>query len=284
MQDSQPLEPLPKKTAGEPHPWLAFVLSLLLPGLGQLYLGKLRQAIIWLALVIVGINAIALLLIYWSWAPVNVIFTFILSISLVLLSAILAYKSARASSTITPSPLYARWYVLVLVYLAVIVSWTLDLPKFVISKNYNVPTSAMEECIHVGEVIVADLGAYRWNNPAPNDLFLFLFPGDSSTTYIKRCIAIGGQVVEMREKRLFIDGQEIPDGPTVVHSDTKVDPRRDSFGPYRVPENHYFALGDNRDDSYDSRYWGPVPDRFVLGKAVRIFWSKDLRRIGKHLE
>lgn len=86
-------------------------------------------------------------------------------------------------------------------------------------------------------------------------------------------MAVGGQTVEMRDKVLYVDGIRFNEFPGMKHSHDGFDRNRDSWGPYRVPDGMYFMLGDNRDDSYDSRYWGPVPERFILGKALVVHWS-----------
>ncbi len=157
--------------------------------------------------------------------------------------------------------------------------------KHSVIEAYNVPTSSMEGTILVGDFLLANKFLYGIHipltnitltgirNPRPGDIVVFKFPGDSTTNYVKRCIAVGGQVVEMREKQLYVDGQPIADYPFLRHNDPNIDRRRDTFGPYRVPPNTYFMLGDNRDDSFDSRYWGPVPQRFILGKALVVHWS-----------
>lgn len=157
--------------------------------------------------------------------------------------------------------------------------------KHSVIEAYNVPTSSMEDTILVGDFLLANKFLYGIHipltnvtiagirNPEPGDIVVFKFPGDSTTNYVKRCIAVGGQVVELRDKQLFVDGKEIPDYEFLKHEDPQIDRRRDTFGPYRVPQGTYFMMGDNRDNSYDSRYWGPVPQRFILGKALVVHWS-----------
>ncbi len=156
--------------------------------------------------------------------------------------------------------------------------------KYSVIEAYNVPTGSMEDTILVGDFLLANKFIYGIHipiigttlpgirDPRPGDIVVFKFPGDSATNYVKRCVAVGGQVVEMRDKKLYVDGAEFKDYPFSKHTNT-TDRRRDTFGPYRVPPNTFFMLGDNRDDSYDSRYWGPVPQRFILGKALVVHWS-----------
>ena len=93
---------------------------------------------------------------------------------------------------------------------------------------------------------------------------------------VKRCIGLPGDTIEVVDKQLYINGEEVDDEP-VRHPPRsparRLRPPRDYFGPYTVPEDHYFCMGDNRDQSYDSRYWGPLPKQLVKGRAVMIYWS-----------
>jgi signal peptidase I len=159
------------------------------------------------------------------------------------------------------------------------------LMKYSVIEAYNVPTGSMEDTILVGDFLLANKFIYNirlplvgvsfhgLRDPKPGDIVVFKFPGDSSTNYVKRCIAVGGQVIEVRDKKVFVDGVEFRDYPFGKHTDPNIDRRRDNFGPYKVPAATYFMMGDNRDDSYDSRFWGPVPQRFILGKALVVHWS-----------
>ena len=157
--------------------------------------------------------------------------------------------------------------------------------KYSVIEAYNVPTESMEDTILAGDFLLANKFIYGVRipligvtlpgirNPHPGDIVVFKFPGDYSTNYVKRCIAVGGQTVEVKNKKLFVDGAEFKEFPFMKHADPGMDPRRDTFGPYRVPKGTYFMMGDNRDNSYDSRFWGPVPQRFILGKALVVHWS-----------
>jgi signal peptidase I len=111
------------------------------------------------------------------------------------------------------------------------------------------------------------------------DIAAFRYPRDQRRLYVFRVVAEDGDVVELRNKRLLVNGRERNE-PYVVHSDAQIYPRdpaleepyrsRDQFGPYRVPADSFFVLGDNRDAASDSRYWGAVPHENILGRVVYV--------------
>ncbi len=165
---------------------------------------------------------------------------------------------------------------------------------------YMIPSSSMENTLLIGDFILADKITYGgevpilgWDipglrKPEQGDVVIFLFPGDGVTKYIKRCVAVGGDTVQVINKALYVNGKRVPDAPDSKFVDTtstgaqRIQPRapsgadsRDNFGPYIVPANSYFMMGDNRDNSYDSRYWGPVPDKNIIGRARLIHFSWD---------
>jgi signal peptidase I len=110
--------------------------------------------------------------------------------------------------------------------------------------------------------------------PRPGDVIVFKNPSNPKEDYIKRCVAVEGQTVEYRDKVLYVDGV-MRDEPFVKHIHNAILPRRDNWGPVRVPPNSLFMMGDNRDNSQDSRYWGFLPMSLVKGKAELIYFSWD---------
>jgi signal peptidase I len=151
-------------------------------------------------------------------------------------------------------------------------------------KSFFVPTEAMLNTLQVGDYFIADFNAYDSNNPQPNDIMIFIWPVDKQTKYVKRCIGIPGDTIEIVEKEIFVNGKRFEfneayekfDSPSQVGA-------KDNFGPSIVPADFYFVLGDNIGNSYDSRYWGPVHRDLIMGKAVIIHWSRSWNRIGKKL-
>ena len=162
---------------------------------------------------------------------------------------------------------------------------------------FRIPTGSMEETLLVGDFLFVnkmvygseiDIGFggerffyYRFpaiREPKPGEIIVFRFPEDPARDFIKRCVAVGGQTVEIRDKVLYVDGKA-PEEPYVRHKDPRVVPHetqpRDNFGPYVVPQGHLFMMGDNRDNSHDSRFWGPLPRDLVKGKAMFLYWSWD---------
>jgi signal peptidase I len=173
---------------------------------------------------------------------------------------------------------------LIAVVLAIII-------KTSIVEAYKIPSASMEDTLLVGDFLIANKFKYgarlplvNWRlpgfrEPRPGDVVIFKWPGDGVTNYIKRCVAVEGQTVEVKDKVLYVDGKEIPNPPESKFTKPLLTRRlpgentRDNFGPYVVPDNCFFMMGDNRDNSYDSRFWGPVHEDLVLGEAIFIHWS-----------
>ncbi|HEX9751579.1 MAG TPA: signal peptidase I [candidate division Zixibacteria bacterium] len=162
--------------------------------------------------------------------------------------------------------------------------------KTSIVEAYKIPSGSMEDTLLVGDFLLANKFVYgsriplldirlpALRDPKPGDVVIFKFPRDPSVNYIKRCIATGGQTVEVRNKRLYVDGDYVPLPPEGKYtSGEQIEPAgrspRDNFGPYTVPENSFFMMGDNRDNSFDSRFWLAVPRDLIQGQAMVIHWS-----------
>jgi signal peptidase I len=120
-------------------------------------------------------------------------------------------------------------------------------------------------------------------DPNRGDIVVFKYPKDPSKDYIKRVIGIAGDIVEVRNKKLFVNGKPAR-YEQAIHLDKTTYPAahapRDFFGPVKVPEDSLFVMGDNRDHSADSRFWGFVNLKAVKGKAFIIYWSWDKTKFG----
>jgi signal peptidase I len=167
---------------------------------------------------------------------------------------------------------------------------------------FKIPSGSMLETLQIGDHILVnkfiygthipftDLSIAPVRKPERGDIVVFKYPLDEKRDFIKRLIGIPGDTIEIKNKIVFVNGKELMD-PYVDHRDGNIIPgKRDNFGPVTVPEGSYFVMGDNRDGSFDSRFWGYVKEDEVVGKALIIYWSWDrektrprLTRIGKVL-
>lgn len=156
---------------------------------------------------------------------------------------------------------------------------------------FKIPSPSMVPTLLVGDHILVNKFLYGTKipfsdkrilpvrEPERGDVIVFRFPGDRKVDFIKRCMAVGGETIEIREKQVFINGEPIED-PHAYFTDVRggyVVPR-DNFGPVTVPEGKLFMMGDNRDNSNDSRYWGFVDLADIKGKTIVIYWSWDKYR------
>ena len=142
--------------------------------------------------------------------------------------------------------------------------------------NANIPSGSMENTIMTNDKLIALRTSYWFNDPKRGDIIIFKYPDDESQLFIKRIIGLPGDKVEIKDGKVYINDSETPLEDSYV-PETPLG----SFGPYEVPENCYFMMGDNRDNSLDSRYWGFVPDQNIVGKAFFVWMNfGDLKRIG----
>jgi signal peptidase I len=158
---------------------------------------------------------------------------------------------------------------------------------FKIPSGSMIPTLVIGDHLLVNKFIYGTEVPFSGNrvlilkNPERGDIIVFRYPEDPNRDFIKRVIGIEGDVVEGKNKQVFVNGK-LQNEPYVQHVDTAVrtggmEPR-DNFGPYLIPKGKVFVMGDNRDQSYDSRYWGYVDLKDIRGKAFIIYWSWDSQK------
>ena len=165
---------------------------------------------------------------------------------------------------------------------AIAILLALFIRAFVV-QAFKIPSGSMEPTLLVGDHILVNKFLYGIklpyfqttlipiSTPGRGDIIVFIYPEDKSKDFIKRVIGIPGDRIQMQDKQLLVNGQSFDD--KYGYYDEKAGNPSRSFGPVVVPEDHYFVMGDNRDHSMDSRFWGFVPSEAVKGKAFIIYWS-----------
>jgi signal peptidase I len=135
----------------------------------------------------------------------------------------------------------------------------------------------MEPTLLIGDHILVDKSKSA-KNPKQGEIIVFEYPEDSTKDFVKRVVAIEGDTIEIKDKNLFVNGRQLQE-PYIAHKESNIIPAtdnpRDNLAPKVVPPGSYFTMGDNRDRSYDSRFWGFVPKDNVKGTVKNIYWSWD---------
>ncbi|GAB4295316.1 MAG: signal peptidase I [Desulfuromonadia bacterium] len=163
-----------------------------------------------------------------------------------------------------------------------------------IVQAFKIPSGSMEDTLLIGDHLLVckffygtkvpfiDKKFLPIRDPKRGDVIVFEYPEDPSKDFIKRVVGTPGDVVEGRDKKVYVNGQLYVD-PHEVHKESTIIPRdqnpRDNFGPITVPPDSYFVMGDNRDRSYDSRFWGFVPSAKIKGLAFIKYWSWDREKM-----
>lgn len=185
--------------------------------------------------------------------------------------------------------------VVITVAAALILAWGMQ--AFLV-KPYRIPSGSMENTLRCSDRVLVDRVSYRFSDPDRGDIIVFqppayvdgkgrvdidaLYEADedqleagtiphgeqtpAETNFIKRIVGMPGETVEIRDGTTFINGEELKE--PYLHPNK---PERDQ-GPFIVPDGTYFMMGDNRNNSHDSRWWGPLPEDYVIGKAFMIYW------------
>lgn len=155
---------------------------------------------------------------------------------------------------------------------------------------FKIPSGSMEPTLLIGDHLLVSKFVYGVRNPFSGevwvelgeperyDVVVFKYPQNPSQDYIKRVIGLPGETVEIRDKKVYVDGRPIDD-PRAVFRDDEILPAgrqpRDNFGPEKVEPGELFVMGDNRDNSHDGRFWGMVDHTALRGRAFILYWSWD---------
>jgi len=200
-------------------------------------------------------------------------------------------KEKRAKSQIEPEPTkekssrrvfqeYSEAFV-VAVILAILI-------RALFVQAFKIPSGSMIPTLLIGDQILVNKFIYgirvpftderwpRFKDPQHGDVIVFVYPEDRTKDFIKRVVGVGGDTVEIRNKQVYVNGKP-ENNPHARYGPNTIDPtgKRDNMPPVKVPEGHLFVMGDNRDQSHDSRWWGFVPASDVKGEAFLIYYSAE---------
>lgn len=168
-----------------------------------------------------------------------------------------------------------------------------------IVQAFKIPSGSMMDTLFAGDYLFVNKFIYGtkipftnkkilvFHTPQRGDIIVFKYPVDPTRNFIKRCIGLPGDTIDIKNKKVYVNGKPLTE-PYVVFKDPQIYPRssyipreyseRDNFGSVTVPPNAFFMMGDNRDNSYDSRFWGFVPEENIKGEALFLYWPP--KRVG----
>ncbi len=262
-------------------PLLAAIASLGALGLGQLYNGKLRKAIIMYGLGFVEVGIVTV------FPPATSFFNLVILIGVAICIGVVvivdAIRDARKLGEVELQR-YNRWYVYlaILLFQGILLGPAMEYISGVgAMRAFKIPSGAMMPTIIIGDHLISNMKVYKTSKPKRGEIVVFKYPKDESTLFIKRVIGLPGEKVEVRGKQIFVDGVALIDPWGTYDSGENI--KRQDHGPTVLESDEFFLMGDNRNNSYDSRYWGAVRQSKILGQARYIYWSRDKSRIGRQL-
>lgn len=260
------------------RPWLAALLTIFETGLGHIYSGNLKRG-----LILFGVDQFLFLAFVTSLIVIvpnafYMIVAIFAGVAFTVYCVVDAVLIAQRNKKNYALEKYNRWFVYVgyiLIAELLVQTCTSFIVVPYLVQTYKMPTISMEPTLLVGDRILINKHIYKTDEPKRGEVVVFRYPLSPEKAYVKRLIGEPGDTVEMVGRTVYINGKPIKE-----HYAQYVDPGsiNDHFGPYRVPSNQYFVMGDNRDNSQDSRYWSFVPRKNFLGKAIIIYWSFETSR------
>jgi signal peptidase I len=287
--------PTPATPDRPPRAWVAVLLSLLLPGLGHAVRGRWQRALGWY-------SAVVLVDLFLSLRS-----SLMGTGALFIVARIVVAIDARRTPPTAPPPSTKRAWALALMLVAVGLTVRETIRRTIV-EIYSVPSGSMIPTLQVGDHFYVDKLAYRQRAPERGDVIVFRYPKEPATQFVKRVIGVPGDTIAIVHDQIVLNGRPVPrqalDGDCGY--DDKIDDGewtrrgciayRESLGghDYRavynrgddrspstetttVPPDSYYVLGDNRDNSHDSRFWGCVPRALVVGRVETIVYSEGPR-------
>ena len=264
-------------------PWVAGLLSLIQPGLGQVYNGEIRKASFIYLLPFILIPGIRIMCLHSEFIRFFLISSALLIPAYYIFVFIDAIRTARRHSNQYSPKKYNKAIAYLGIGLLVVIlsNSLLEVVKHNVIQAFKFPSGSMEPTLLNGDHILVDRSKSA-RNPHKGDLIVFEYPEDPSKDFVKRVVAVEGDTVEVRNKVLYVNGKAMTE-PYTAHKETDTIPAdqnpRDFFGPQVIPASSYFVMGDNRDRSYDSRFWGAVSKDKVKGTVKSIYWSWDKEKL-----
>jgi signal peptidase I len=280
--------------------WISGLLSLLYPGLGQIYNGQAHKGTIFLFLYLFlpflfPFLFSQMLALYPTSLPLLLPICLIIIIPLGILGfyTVVITDAIRQSNRLKDGYQLKKYnkpllYVGILLFGGLIIHLApeVDFDKERIRNNYIQPykivSGSMEPTLLIGDLFIVDRRLPA-RNPTHGDIIVFEYPKNKTIDFIERVVAVGGDTVEIRNKGLYVNNNLVKE-TQVVYQKPDVIPAsespRDNFGPITVPDGSFFVMGDNRDDSADSRFFGFVDKSKIKGTARQIYWSWDRKTSG----
>ena len=259
-------------------PWLALLLTVLCLPVGYAYAGNPKKAIATSLLVLLTFPA-TFVVIKTEFTLLVLLIMLLLAIGIPIAILIDTYKTAKRQPENYTMKSYNRWWVYLGVFIGysfIFIPFTQHYTREHLIQAYKIPAGSMLPTLEIGDHILVDKSIYKKQRVEHGDLIVFPFPKNPSIEYIKRVAGVPGDKIEIKNKKLYLN-DSAQDPSQITFSSSTILPStsspRDNFGPITVPDNALFVLGDNRDNSYDSRFWGFVPLDTVKGKVVNIYWS-----------
>lgn len=265
------------------HPLLAALLSLTGVPLGQLYGGQLQRAVV---LAVVCLMVLPVLTFLLLRLPVSQFATLAILALILAMPILLAVDAFFVTLRKPYAQLlrYQRWWVYVLVFLtASFIGTTISFGiRRYVAEAFIVPGRAMLPTIQHNDRILVDKLFLDPSKLNRNDLAVYWSPDPESQLQLKRIMGLPGETIEVRDERLFIDGENIADVNAYYSDGHTPIPELTNYGPVTIPEKMYFVLGDNRRISKDSRLDGPIPFESFIGVPRVIYWSNDYEFYSDH--
>lgn len=269
------------------EPLLAIILAIMVTGFGQVYAGRLRKGILFFFIPIL-ISILLLLYVLNPQTTSNPLLLLILfiGISFAIFVIIDAYRCAKAynadnnlNRSITAGK--RTFYIIGIIFIAFFN------PSEIVTKNialylrnnvaqaFKIPTETMKPTLLRGDLILADKAIYKKSEPKRGDVIVFIYPQDTKKIFVKRLIGLPGETIEIKNGSIFINGEIVKEnviGSKYYYNKGDYAKERQQT---KIPDDGYFVLGDNSASSLDSRYWGFVPKKNLLGKAYKIYYPFD---------
>lgn len=238
-------------------PWLAVFWTSFILGAGHLYIKKR----------LIGYG----LLFFWILG----IFIWWLPLVQILLTPFIAYHAYKATPTNRPkSQKYLKSLITLVIILPLVISVVMGASlRFYIAEARYIPAGSMQPTLEINDRLIVDKITYQFQEPERGDIVVFnptetLVKQNFKDAFIKRVIGLPGEKVEVKQGQVYINNQPLKESYIA-------DKPNYQYGPITVPQNEYFVLGDNRNNSYDSHYWGFVPRPNIIGKAIKKFWPPE---------